>query len=186
MDAKEAKVLLGRKKLAPLVRFPASKSIWKCFCKVCDGSVDIDLDQSPSSWRCRYCSYKPGFKKFSEQRPAILYLVVSRRLQAAKIGVSYSADSRRIEQHVEEGWRVEKSWKLSSGADAKLLESRIIRKWRDKGVRTLKKEQLPQGGFTETALLTDIDLGRTVASVRPSQLRKRRSGFTPHGMRKRR
>ena len=168
MNKQEALKRLAEKNLIPLEEYSVSETIWKCACQICDGSVDIENKRN-SSWECRYCKYKPGPEKFSEINPAILYLIVNEKLGAAKIGVSGKKDSERMQQHEEAGWKIEKTWQLTNGADAKILEARVKRMWKNAGIKTLPRNKLPQGGYTESALISKENIKKTIKAVKPRQ-----------------
>ncbi len=181
LDTTRAEAKLATAGLKPLEPYPGSQSKWKCVCKTCKGAVVVRISSvKEGTTACRYCAEPTysfhSYDQFDYKAPAVLYLIVHDGLKAANIGVTHSTDSYRLWEHEEEGWRVCKTWNLSSGADAKLLKQAVLDRWRQGDARrTLTGRQMPQGGHSETAFLADIDIAKTIASVKPSELPKRRT-----------
>jgi hypothetical protein len=86
--------------------------------------------------------------------PGLVYLMRNQSLNALKIGItSNSSTSDRVSVHENKGWGLLSKWEFSSTWQAYLIEQQIISWWRDElelgnGVAP---EQMPQGGFSETA-----------------------------------
>lgn len=97
--------------------------------------------------------------------PALVYVIVHAALATAKIGVSDAAGSR-IAEHRRAGWQLIAAFHVAAYA-ACAIEDDVLRWWR-RNLRLppyLKREQMPQGGWTETVALDSIDLAATVGHV---------------------
>ena len=97
--------------------------------------------------------------------PALVYLVTHTALGATKIGVS-DAEGSRIAQHRCAGWQLSAAFQVTAKA-ALAIETEILRWWR-RELRLpsfLGRHQMPQGGYTETVALADIDLAATVTRI---------------------
>jgi hypothetical protein len=106
---------------------------------------------------CSYCR-ETGLN-FKD--PAYLYLLFHEDFQSIKIGVSNN-DSRpnRLKAHQKNGWSVYKVKNYSTGQQAELIETQILR-WirKDRGLGThLSPKLMPQGGYSETVDSNEIDL----------------------------
>jgi hypothetical protein len=84
---------------------------------------------------------------------------------AAKVGIGDMAGSR-LAQHRREGWQLVAAFQVAAKA-AVAIEHKVLRRWRHGlGLPSyLKREQMPQGGWTETVAAGRVDLAATVAHV---------------------
>ncbi len=97
--------------------------------------------------------------------PAFVYLVANPHLASAKIGIA-NARSPRLRIHARHGWKLVKSWPVSSGRHAVEVERTVLRNWRQAGLpESVVAHDMPQGGHTETAPLASLDLEATIAEV---------------------
>lgn len=96
---------------------------------------------------------------------ALIYLITHAGYGAAKIGIGDMAGSR-LAQHRREGWQILAAFQVAAKA-AVAIEHKVLRRWRhDLGLPSyLKREQMPQGGWTETVAAGRIDLAATVAQI---------------------
>ena len=97
--------------------------------------------------------------------PALVYLVTHAALGAAKIGVG-DVEGSRIAQHRCAGWQLFAAFQVTAKV-ALAIETEILRWWR-RELRLpsfLRHHQMPQGGYTETVALADIDLAATVTRI---------------------
>ncbi len=88
--------------------------------------------------------------------------------QAAKVGVTTTASrTDRLDRHTQEGWQLIQTWDVATGADAEDIETSILRWWRDdlEAPEAMTPDDMPQGGYTETAPLVLVDLDETVARI---------------------
>jgi hypothetical protein len=104
-------------------------------------------------------------RRLKADAPALVYVITHAALGAAKIGVSDAAGSR-IAQHRRAGWQLIAAFHVAVYAACE-IEDDVLRWWRsDLGLPPcLKREQMPQGGWTETVAVGAIDLAATVARV---------------------
>lgn len=136
---------------------------WKC---ASDGNAELfpyremGLDIRASRWIASNSD--------EINQPAQVYLVSHSSIQALKVGItSHATVSSRIDQHRRAGWRVEATWNVTSLRVAKSVEFAVIQWWRNEmcAVNTLGAEQMPQGGWTETAFLSDVGVAETQSFV---------------------
>ena len=80
----------------------------------------------------------------------LLYLIYSPALKAFKIGIA-NLSNRRYSQHRVKGWMLIKYWYFQDRDLAKNIESEVLKVLRNKFPKAhLKKEDMPQHGYTET------------------------------------
>lgn len=109
---------------------------------------------------CRCVEFLPWAPKAdgylaASRANATVYLAVHDGLQAVKVGVA--AGGERLVQHQEHGWRIAAVHPKIARQDAERIESSLLAEWRRAGVPFgLVKEQMPQGGYTETAPLARV------------------------------
>ena len=80
---------------------------------------------------------------------AILYILYSPVHKAVKIGIS-SIDGKRFASHKTKGWLLVSYWHFFERDKARAVESLVIQTLRKKHKPYLSKEDMPQGGYTET------------------------------------
>jgi len=161
----EVDTLFLTKGAQPLARYTNAKAGRRSRCLSCSAIIFPSLSNLRSGQgACSSCA-KYGFDRAA---PASLYLVVSRRLHAAKIGVR-SKVSRydRLKAHSLNGWTIEGVWEVPTGRIAEQLESKVLKFWgKDlSSHRSERKGQMPQGGWTETIDLNLVSIHRTVEFV---------------------
>jgi hypothetical protein len=115
--------------------------------------------------------------------PGQIYLMKNQSLNALKIGImSTSSISDRVSVHQSKGWELISKWEMASTWHAYSVEQQIICWWRDELElgNGAHPNQMPQGGFSETApnsdelsitTLTQIEhfLSQPTARVRKSR-----------------
>jgi hypothetical protein len=79
----------------------------------------------------------------------LLYILYSPVYKAVKIGIS-DVSGRRFASHRTKGWILVKYWAFSERDKARAVESLIIKTLTSKYGHFLEKEDMPQGGYTET------------------------------------
>jgi hypothetical protein len=100
--------------------------------------------------------------------PAMIYIVTNRRHSAIKVGItSFSSSNSRINDHIRNGWKLELQRNVSSLRLALNIEQSIIRWWRSElGAKPfLTQQQMPQGGYTETASLSQVEIMSTLERI---------------------
>lgn len=104
-------------------------------------------------------------RQLKADAPALVYVITHTALGAVKIGVSDALGSR-IAEHRRAGWQLLAAFRVAADA-ACAIEDDVLRWWRgDLSLPPcLKREQMPQGGWTETVASGAVDLAVTVAHV---------------------
>jgi hypothetical protein len=97
--------------------------------------------------------------------PALVYVITHTALGAAKIGVSDPAGAR-IAQHRRAGWQLIAAFRVAAGAAA-AIEADVLGWWRGRLdlPSYLGRDQMPQGGWTETVATGSVDLAATVKLI---------------------
>ena len=85
----------------------------------------------------------------SSMEQAILYILYSPVHKAIKIGIS-DISGRRFASHRQKGWILVKYWHFFERDKAKTVESLVLQTLNKKHKPFLSKEDMPQGGYTET------------------------------------
>lgn len=81
--------------------------------------------------------------------PALLYIIYHPNLHAIKIGIS-DISGKRFKAHKTKGWVLIKYWHFFERDKARQIESLVIETLRKKHRVFLDKQDMPQGGYTET------------------------------------
>ncbi|MET8630548.1 hypothetical protein ABZW30_43780 [Kitasatospora sp. NPDC004669] len=102
---------------------------------------------------------------------AVLYIAECGELDALKVGVTSRASrTSRIRRHARHGWRTTAEIPFDDGRQAFVAEQAILAFLRACGAReTLRQNQLPQGGYTETiafARQANLSVDRLLAVAR--------------------
>lgn len=102
---------------------------------------------------CQACA-EHGFKP---TKPALLYIVTNVRLNAAKVGIC-GADPRnsRLSDLRREGWTTDKTIYFASGRDARAVEARVVRAWREAKMLPVLDNGGKYVGYTETVSLLEL------------------------------
>jgi hypothetical protein len=103
-------------------------------------------------------------RRLKADAPALVYVIAHTSLGAVKIGVS-DASGSRIAEHRRRGWHLVAAFRVAADA-ACAIEDDEIKWWRNLGLPPfLKRDQMPQDGWTETVAMGSIDLAATVAHI---------------------
>ena len=94
-------------------------------------------------WHNLSIAYNSGMEQ------AILYILYSPVHKAIKIGIS-DISGRRFASHRQKGWILVKYWYFFERDKAKTVESLVLQTLNKKHKPFLSKEDMPQGGYTET------------------------------------
>ena len=81
--------------------------------------------------------------------PSILYIIYHPEYHAIKIGIG-DITGKRFRQHKTKGWELVCYWYFQNRAGARRVESLVLQTLRKKYKPYLNKEDMPQGGYTET------------------------------------
>jgi hypothetical protein len=94
--------------------------------------------------------------------------VTNQHHSAIKVGItSLSSSNSRINEHIRNGWKLESQRNVASLRLALNIEQSIIRWWRSElsAKPCLTQQQMPQGGYTETASLSDVEIVSTLERI---------------------
>jgi hypothetical protein len=79
----------------------------------------------------------------------LLYILYSPIHKAIKIGIS-DISGKRFASHRTKGWILIKYWSFSRRDQARAVETLVLQTLRKKHGHFLDKDDMPQGGYTET------------------------------------
>jgi hypothetical protein len=79
----------------------------------------------------------------------LLYILYSPIHKAIKVGIS-DVSGRRFASHRTKGWILIKYWAFSERDQARYIESLVVQTLTKRYGHYLSKEDMPQGGYTET------------------------------------
>jgi hypothetical protein len=80
---------------------------------------------------------------------AILYILYSPIHKAVKVGIS-DISGKRFKAHRTKGWVLVSYWHFFERDRARAVESIVLKTLRERYGHYLNKDDMPQGGFTET------------------------------------
>ena len=152
VDPASAEILMRAANLVPLEPYIYSTAKWKCLHTVCNNIVyPMYGSVRAGQGGCMYCAEKG----MSMTIPSYLYLIENESQSAFKIGVGNvlkNLKSDRIKNHMRHKWRVLQVWNFDTGAEAYAREQEVLTHIRLnlKLPSFLSKEEMPQGGWTET------------------------------------
>jgi len=106
---------------------------------------------------------KPWFVKYNNPM-TILYILYSPIHKAIKIGIS-DKPGKRFASHKTKGWILIKYWTFFERDKARQVESVVVNTLTKKYGHYLTKEDMPQGGYTETFDASKITRKALVALV---------------------
>ncbi len=144
--------------------FPGAHVGWRCKCEVCGRTSRPTYSKVRAGAGCRFCATR-GLDFTAE---GVVYLVVQRELFAVKVGVT-TANARedRLAAHGRDGWEELGRWNVASGDIAVEIERAVLSYWRNSlgAPQALTRDQMPRGGWSETASLLWVDVGETAARI---------------------
>ena len=160
VDPQEAISTMFENGFEPLEDFPGSKNKWKSKCLACGKTSSPRYGNvSRLGTGCIYCNRDNGV--FDGTTTGCFYIITHPLLRAHKVGItSNERKSDRLKVHRAQGWGVYKVIEFERGSDALELEQEIL-DWfvEDLNLSSyLSKEDMPQGGYTETVDASEIDL----------------------------
>jgi len=146
----EAVRIMKKAGYIPLVPYTNSVTKWKSTHKKCGRTVEPAFNNiAQGAGGCKWC----GEGGLDYSAPSYLYIVSHKEFGSLKVGISNDdARANRIAAHKRNGWKLHKSYKFRTGAQASDCETAILRHLRIKlqlGVH-LSGNLMPQGGHTET------------------------------------
>ena len=165
VDPDEATKLMRSAGLEPIALYPGAGAPWLCRCQECEREVAPSYSNVRKRGRgCRYCA-PIGF---AYAAPGLVYLLHNPSYAVLKVGKTTQATIRnRVSDHLARGWVLVGTWATESGDAATIVEARVLAWWRqDLGApAALLREDMPQGGWTETAALVHVDIDDTVERI---------------------
>lgn len=167
IDAEQAVLRMLECGFEVLVKYPGSKLPWKSKCIEC-GNIS-----SPSYGNvnllasgCIFCNRDNG--AFDGNTSGLFYLITNTRLNSHKVGItSNERKSDRLKVHKGSGWETFKILEFKNGSEALRVEKEIL-DWLRLEMNLgpyLSKEEMPQGGHSETVDASEIDLHTIWAKV---------------------
>ena len=160
LEPAQAEEVMRAAGLEPLEPYPGSHRPWKSKCQECGKEVSPSHKKVQAGGGCKFCS--PSGIVYDA--PGLIYLLQHEDFFALKIGITTTATRvNRINQHKEHGWVLIRQWSVLTGEQAEFVETDLIVWWRDVlgAPIALTKQNMPQGGFTETSSLLHVDIGET-------------------------
>jgi hypothetical protein len=159
----EAVAFIRSRRLQPLEPFKNATAQWRCQCMKCGKIVNpvyADVRRNPGG--CKWCRDR-GFKAYEA---AVVYLIIHEGYDAVKIGIA-GKTSARISKHRQHGWQIVTIVDVP-GEAALIIEDDILEWWRvDLRLPIhLGRLEMPQGGWTETAAASEVDLAATISQMR--------------------
>jgi hypothetical protein len=161
-DHGEAFAVMRAAGFEPLEPYPGANIAWTCRHAGCGLTVRPTYWTVRAGHGCRWCSGS-GFKA---HEAAIVYLVTHDSYDATKVGIADAARGR-LKKHRDRGWQV--AFVLDvPGQAAQAIETNILDWWRDDLHLPihLGRLEMPQGGWTETAATSELDLAATIVRIR--------------------
>lgn len=159
VDADEALLVMRDSGFEALENYPGSKTPWKCKCVQC-GKISTPTygNVALSGSGCIYCNRDNG--AFDGSTSGLIYLITNSQLNSHKIGItSRERKSDRLKVHRSSGWKVFETLEFDDGSEVLRIE-RAVLDWARKELNLgphLSREEVPQGGFSETLDASEID-----------------------------
>jgi hypothetical protein len=158
LNLEQINLIMLNAELEPLEPYVNAQKPWKCKCLKCGKIVKPRFGGiSAGIGGCKFC----GPHGLDFNKPAFVYLITNEELNAHKIGVSgLDIQTERLKAHSKYGWKLYKRLNVDTGETAFLIEQGIL-EWlrKELGLATyVLKEQMPQGGYSETFDAAEIDL----------------------------
>jgi hypothetical protein len=149
----------------PLEPYNKSNTPWRCIHTKCGNEVQPSYATiQQGNGGCKSCADNG----IDYSAPAILYLLQSDAFFSIKIGITATNSvTNRIEMHTRKGWSLVSAWDLINGFVAEEVEQKLIKYWRNVlgAPASVLREDMPQGGYTETASLLHVEIEETQAIV---------------------
>lgn len=162
-DPVEASDAMCNSGAVPIVPYPGYSAPWLCVCAACGREVTPCLASiKAGNGPCKYCAPRG----FDPRKEGFVYLLLHPALGAVKVGITETSGFR-LKVHARYGWQTVAAVRVS-GELAVKIEKTVLAGWRtDLGLpRYLGKNEMPQGGWTETVDADAIDIPATVARIR--------------------
>jgi hypothetical protein len=166
LNLEQINLIMLNAQLEPLEPYVNAQKPWKCKCLKCGKIVTPRFGGiSAGIGGCKFC----GSHGLDFNKPAFVYLITNDELNAHKIGVSgLEVQTERLKAHSKYGWKLYKRLDVKTGEVAFLIEQGVLL-WLRKDLELhtyVLKEQMPQGGFSETFDASEIGLPKVWAKVK--------------------
>jgi Zn finger protein HypA/HybF involved in hydrogenase expression len=166
LNLEQINLIMLNAQLEPLEPYVNAQKPWKCKCLKCGRVVKPRFGGiSYGVGGCKFC----GPHGLDFNKPAFVYLITNTELNAHKIGVSgLDIQTDRLKAHRKFGWDLYKRLDVDSGETAFLIEQDVLL-WLRKDLNLpiyALREQMPQGGYSETFDASEIDLPTVWAMIR--------------------
>lgn len=166
IDAEEAQSLMRESGFAPLESFPGSKAPWRCKCLQCGKVSTPAYGNVKNGTGCIYCNRDGG--GFDGTTSGLIYLITNSHLNSHKIGItSRERKTDRLKAHQNSGWEIYRTFEFQDGSEALRVERGVI-DWARNTLNLgpyLSREEMPQGGYSETLDASEVDLQTIWAKV---------------------
>lgn len=157
IDPKDAMRKFKTMGFEPLEPYISSRKGIKVRCLNCNMTYSKTFDSLQSGRGCKYCQTAA----MDLLAPAYFYIIQNDELRALKVGISnLIRRTDRIKAHEKQGWSLLYRQDLDTGEMAFQLEQQILswlRQEKNLGIYLIK-DQMPQGGWTETVDADEISL----------------------------
>jgi hypothetical protein len=165
LNLEQINLIMLNAQLEPLEPYVNAQKPWKSKCLKCGKVVKPRFGGiSHGVGGCKFC----GPHGLDFNKPAFVYLITNEELNAHKIGVSgIDIQTERIKAHRKFGWDLYKRLDVDTGETAFLIEQNVLI-WIRKELNLpiyVSKEQMPQGGFSETFDAMEVDLPTVWAKI---------------------
>jgi len=167
VDAEEAVSRMLEYGFETLVIYPGSHAPWKSRCVQC-GKISTPAYGNVTllGSGCIYCNRDNG--AYDGSISGLFYLITNPYLSSHKVGItSNERKSDRLKVHKSSGWETFKILEFKDGSEALRVEREIL-DWLRIELNLgpyLSKEEMPQGGHSETIDASEIDLPTIWAKV---------------------
>jgi hypothetical protein len=166
LNEEQINLIMLNAQLEPLEPYVNAQRPWKCKCLKCGKIVSPRFGGiSAGIGGCKFC----GSHGLDFNKPAFVYLITNDELNAHKIGVSgIEVQTERLKAHSKYGWKLYKRLDVKTGEVAFLIEQGVLL-WLRKDLELhtyVLKEQMPQGGFSETFDASEIGLPKVWEKVK--------------------
>lgn len=151
--------------LEPLEPYKSALAEWRMRCHECGNEFEKRYNSVQQGNGCPFCNTRG----FDLSGPAMIYVITHPERRAHKLGVMGS-ETQRLRHHGREGWITYKTRNIPSGLEAYTIEQFVLNEIRNtlRLSMALSRDEMPQGGWTETVSADDIDLPSLWEIVRES------------------
>ena len=167
ISEKDALIEFKQFQLKPLEQFSRALIGISCECLICGAIGNRSLTAARQGAKCvvHNSDYDSCFipRGYRENKAGTLYIIHHPKLKAVKVGIT-NEGTDRLKIHQFYGWKIYYSKTKTNGRWAKKAEKEILRYWRKelKAPVGVRKKDMPQSGYKETAKTKDVGLKHTI------------------------